>query len=546
MWIEKKRIKKEDMLRVKFKGYPSAKSLDDIRACPGRLWNAAGKYWIAPLSSLDYLDKTFNQNGSVCYRNLAKELSQIECNRSTHKKMKDSIVSFEYHPRLYSYQKDVIKDALKADDGFLLALDCGTGKTLIALELVKYLKQADIYPALVVCPASLIEAAWVKDNEGFEIGLNMTHVRNGWKTLPDGYDIYVINYEMVKKYFKEIMSFGFKVLVLDESSRVKGNSTKIAKMMLSLSQNVFYTYLLSATPAPNNRKEYFTQLSMIGAVSSPYYAWLNKFFRRGGYRNYEWIFKPSMNEEFLKQFNNKAVFLKKEDCLDLPEKTFIPVSFKMSKEETDAYQETRTAIRSLMPIVVRPYNYSQDDVTEANKMFSTLLSRLRQLSSGFYYNEDTTMEVGESKLQILEDLLEGINGQVIVWTQFTEERNQLLKRLSDKYSIACLTGKETTKEKEANIKAFQSGSTQILVAHPKSAAHGLTFTNCSYAIYYSLSFSLEDFLQSQDRIHRIGQHKACTYYILQAEDTLDQKIYSVLAEKKDVSLGVLQTLLKER
>ena len=71
----------------------------------------------------------------------------------------------------------------------------------------------------------------------------------------------------------------------------------------------------------------------------------------------------------------------------------------------------------------------------------------------------------------------------------------------------------------------------MLFTHPQLLGKGLTFTNCNYNIYYSLSFSYEDFKQSQDRIHRIGQTNKCTYIVLQMQNTIDEKIYSCLERK---------------
>ena len=88
-----------------------------------------------------------------------------------------------------------------------------------------------------------------------------------------------------------------------------------------------------------------------------------------------------------------------------------------------------------------------------------------------------------------------------------------------------------TKDRDTIIRQFKNGDIKRLFTHPKLLGKGLTFVNCTYNIYYSLSFSYEEFRQSQDRIHRIGQDNKCTYIILQGKNTIDEKIYNCLKRK---------------
>jgi SNF2 family DNA or RNA helicase len=105
-------------------------------------------------------------------------------------------------------------------------------------------------------------------------------------------------------------------------------------------------------------------------------------------------------------------------------------------------------------------------------------------------------------------------------------------KLANKFNGIGLTSK--TKNREQIISDFKNNKIKLLFAHPKLLGHGLTFTNCNYNIYYSLSFSYEEFKQSQDRIHRIGQDNKCTYIILQCKNTIDEKIYKCLQNKKNI------------
>ena len=132
-----------------------------------------------------------------------------------------------------------------------------------------------------------------------------------------------------------------------------------------------------------------------------------------------------------------------------------------------------------------------------------------------------------NKTGILFEILNEIgNKQVIIWCQFQHEVETLAKQ----FGGDGLTSK--TKNRDDIIRDFRDGKIQYLFTHPQLLGKGLTFVNCTYNVYYSLSYSYEEFKQSQDRIHRIGQTNKCTYIILQARDTIDEKIYDCLQRKK--------------
>ena len=132
-----------------------------------------------------------------------------------------------------------------------------------------------------------------------------------------------------------------------------------------------------------------------------------------------------------------------------------------------------------------------------------------------------------NKTAILSEVLNEIGDkQVIIWCQFQYE----IGSLAEQFGGIGLTSK--TKGRDDIIRDFRDGKIKYLFTHPQLLGKGLTFVNCTYNVYYSLSFSYEEFKQSQDRIHRIGQTNKCTYIILQARDTIDEKIYDCLQRKK--------------
>ena len=153
--------------------------------------------------------------------------------------------------------------------------------------------------------------------------------------------------------------------------------------------------------------------------------------------------------------------------------------------------------------------------------------KLRETLSGFVINKDNSISDFETnKDKLLESVFEEIGDRIIIiWCQFQHE----IYKLAEKYNGVALTSK--TKNRDNIIRQFKAGKIKRLFTHPKLLGKGLTFINCTYNIYYSLSFSYEEYRQSQDRIHRIGQENKCTYIILQGKKTIDEKIYNCLIRK---------------
>lgn len=98
-----------------------------------------------------------------------------------------------------------------------------------------------------------------------------------------------------------------------------------------------------------------------------------------------------------------------------------------------------------------------------------------------------------------------------------------------------VTAYSGTKSVDDSIEAFKDGTAQYIIAHPATLKYGVTFTHCTYAVYYSLSYSFENYYQSHDRIYRKGQTKPCTFLFLLCPGTIDMMIYEVLQNKGDIA-----------
>lgn len=425
------------------------------------------------------------------------------------------IVQYELSPHLRKYQKNIVNQALN-DGCYGIFSDTGTGKTVMGLEIATHYKKT-----LILCPLSVIETAWIDDCNKFYPNTKIINVwsnskQNRIKLLNTPADIYVMNYESFKILKNEIRNADFECLIVDESSVMKNMTSQITNDILETIDYIPHRFVLSGTPTPNHNSEIFPQMKLVDKeiFGNNYYGFLAKYFTQDMADPHHWFQTKENKDAYFNRLNNKSIFLKKDDCVDLPEKTFEIKRITLNKEQQIYYNDMVQSIK--------------DNINYWSKFeFTARLMKLREIISGFVINKDGTItDFKTEKDKILEQTIEEIGDKpIIIWCQFIHE----IERLAEKFGGIGLTSK--TKNRDDIIRQFKDGKIKLLFTHPQLLGKGLTFTNCNYNIYYSLSFSYEEFKQSQDRIHRIGQTNKCTYIILQAKNTIDEKIYSCLQKK---------------
>ena len=425
------------------------------------------------------------------------------------------VVQYELSPHLREYQKKIVNAALN-EGCYGIFADTGTGKTLMGLELAKHYNKT-----LILCPLSVIETAWIDDCKKFYPDMTII---NCWRTtkkerikaLNTKADIYVMNYESFKILKADIVKAGFDCMIIDESQVMKNMTSQITIEVLQMIEVISHRFVLSGTPTPNHNSEIFPQMKFVEpeAFGNNYYGFLARYFHQDMANPHIWYQTDEDKESYFGRLREQSIFLKKEDCVDLPSKVFQIKQFELGKEQKKHYDNMIQNIK--------------DNINEWSKFeFTAKLMKLREIVSGFVIDkENTIVKFDTVKDKLLDSTLEEIGDkQVIIWCQFQHE----IETLAEKYGGVGLTSK--TKDRDMIIRQFKDGKIQRLFVHPKLLGKGVTFVNCSYNIYYSLSFSYEEYRQSQDRIHRIGQNNKCTYIILQGKNTIDEKIYNCLQRK---------------
>jgi len=514
-----------------------------VKAIGDYKFNKATSSWVFPLRKLvdiiDNLKVEYSEETKIIYDHLVQEKQKYHEKINLANKIKSDTCIVDHLDGVdlsmcYQHQKKAITLAAMFGS-YALFLDPGCGKTLISLKLIDYWK----VPTMIVAPLSTLESVWLREIEKWAKHLSRAVLWRNLKEFNSKYDIYILNYESFKKLIKESktpIENKIGCLIIDESSRMKDSRSQISKAITSFSDKIRHKIILSGSPAPNSLLEYFSQMRFINEDllgTSNFFKFRNTFFFSMGYGGY--LYKPmkGAQEAIMDRISRQALSVKKEEALDLPEQIFETRYVYMDETQQKAYEMMKK--ENILEF--------KDSITLAPNELAKIC-KLREITGGFVINtEGIPVKVSNTKIEALKELLEEIpkDQQVIIWIQYHWELLELKRELGEDAVI--LAGIIPQKEKLQNIESFQRGEKRFLIAHPKSGGHGLNLQNSSYSVWYSLSYSYEEYVQACDRNHRIGTKQKVTYFHLLAKDTIDEVIYKVVNKKADLVDACL-TMLK--
>ena len=336
------------------------------------------------------------------------------------------------------------------------------------------------------------------------------------------------------------------LVAIDESTTIKNPGAKRTKNILRLSRLCKYRRILTGSPVTKSPLDLYTQCYFLDPFlldHNSYYSFRTRYALMKtanfggrsvnivvGYRNLGEL------SEQLKPFSYRVL---KDDCLDLPKKTFMKRIIQMTPEQNKVYQQMKKmALAELNGKVTTTMNVV------------TQLMRMQQITCGHFKADDgTTQEIKNNRITELIDTVDEIQGKVVIWAHWRNDIETIVKHLKEEYgdnSVVTYYGGTTTEERQKAIKKMQDPESPVrfLVGTPQTGGYGITLTGASTMIYYSNGYDLEKRQQSEARIDRIGQEKPMTYIDIIAEDTVDEKIVKSLRKKVNIATKVMGEELK--
>lgn len=418
--------------------------------------------------------------------------------------------------------------------------DCGTGKTLVQIMDFAVRRKKRGGCALVLCPKSIMRAAWYNDIQKFapHLKVSLAYANNRKEAMQVDADVYVTNVDGIKDLSKLPDKFWnrFDTLIIDECTTMKHGTSDRSRATKKLIRHFEYRRLMSGTPMSNGICDLHHQMLLLddgkrlGKSFPAFRAATCIPVQTGPQPNMlKWTDKPGIENVIIDLIKDVVIRHRFEDCVDIPENHQYGVPITLSRRHMDVYNELRDESLAIL---------GKTTVTAING--AALATKLLQTASGAVYDDDgSSTRIATERYELVLDLVEARQHSVVFYT-WEHQRDELVK-LAKKRKIKHVVWDSSRPEIE---KDFQSGKYQVLFAHPQSAGHGLTFTRGTATIWASPTYNLEHYLQGLKRIHRIGQQQKTETIVVIAEGTIDEQVWAMLQAKK-VRMDALFHALKE-
>ena len=475
----------------------------------------------------------------------------------------------------YNFKTDPYKHQLEAlekswnKETYALFMEMGTGKSKVLVDNIAMLhKKALIRGALVVAPKGVY-----KNWDDIEFPVHMPEDVECTKVLWDSnitkkkqfeldqlfrddhkLKLLIMNVEafsttkglqFAKKFLLSLL--GRALIGIDESTTIKSPTAKRTKNILELGTLAKYRRILTGSPVTKSPLDLYTQCEFLDPKhlghSSYYsfrYRYANMIKRRFGGREVQLVTSYRRLGELASILENFSYRVLKEDCLDLPPKTYATRVFDLSKEQKEMYN-------TMKQIAVAQH---RGKVMSSMSALTTLL-RLHQITCGTFKADDGTItHLDNSRMTSLMDCLAEIEDKAIIWANYREDIKKIVESLKKAYgddSTVEYHGGGDTTLRQKNIALFQekNSPTRFFVGNAQTGGYGITLTAATTVIYYSNNYDLEKRLQSEDRAHRIGQTGSVTYVDLVAEKTIDERIIKSLKHKVNLANEIMGEDIKD-
>ena len=448
----------------------------------------------------------------------------------------------------WKHQQEAI-DFAAARRGTLFHMGMGTGKTLCAIA-----KAADKKLVVVVCPLSVIPV-WTSEFEAHAdypyrlLSLTKGSCRKKGETVrdfvrdaPDGVtSVVVVNYESAwRPGLKEVfLDIGWDLVIADESHRIKSPGSAVSKFFHRLCGFARERLLLTGTPMPHSPLDIYSQAKFLdpSIFGTSFLKFRARYAIMGGYAvngRAVQVIGYQNQEEMARRMEGVTYTAKAADVLDLPPATFSQVYYTLEKDERRIYDDLKSDLVA---------GINDGFITAGNALVKLL--RLQQIAHGCSKtDDDKIVRLGRSRAKALKEVLEGIGDEpVAVVCLFRSDIedvrwavDELNKEGGKKRTVVELSGSK----KDIQGKWKEEGD--VAAVQIRAGGLGIDLTKARYCVLYGIGFSLGDYEQVLARVHRPGQERPVTYVQVVGHDTIDEKVYKALRDKKDVVLSVLDHL----
>jgi len=440
----------------------------------------------------------------------------------------------------FPYQKEAFM-AIKDLDYAAVFHEQGLGKTKIAIDLLLYwLDKTSIDTVLIVTKKQLIRN-WeneLKNHTNIHPSILTTNKASNYHVFSGPARVVITNFETLsveKERFALYLNTRNVAIIIDESAKIKNPESKLTQTYFELAPLFQKKVIMTGTPVANRPYDIWAQIYFLDQGASLGVDF-SEFKRRTDLSN-----ELSSNHELQENFENSVSNIfdniksfsvretKNSGVVALPAKVYIQEDAYFAEEQKALYDEIRETLKA---DVIKEGQMIIDDSSSTVKR----LLRLVQVASNPRL-VDESYKGAVAKEIVLDILLKKILGageKCIIWTCFIENVNYLKKRY-EHYGSIKIHGGMKMEDRNRSVERFRMEEYKVMLATPASAKEGLTLTMANHVIFYDRSFSLDDYLQAQDRIHRISQTKTCYIHNIIMQDSIDEWVDVLLNAKQQAA-----------
>ena len=511
-----------------------------IRSFSTKFWNAEDKIWELPLNKLTELTTKIDW----CEFDItADEYVTLE---KPEVKVPDN---FNFKTNPYDHQIVGFNYGLQ-NDRWLLGDEMGLGKTKQVIDIAVAKKLQKGYKhCLIVCGVNGLKWNWrnevythsnesayilgqkVKGNK-ISIGSNKDKL-NDVKNLAniDSYfiitNVETLRDETINEELQKLCKDGtIGMIAFDECHKAKNPTTQQGKGILKLQAETMIA--MTGTPLMNNPMDLYIILKWLGYEKHAFYSFKKHYCVMGGFGGYEIVGYKNL-DELQEQLDDIMLRRKKEEVLNLPEKTYIEEYVEMSSAQKKIYNEVTNEIKDNI-----------DQISIAPNPLAELI-RMRQ-ATGFTGILSSTVQES-AKLDRMEELVEEAkeNGKkVVIFSNWTQMTDVIYTRLTIKgFRIAQITGETPDAQRQSIVENFQTGRYDAIIGTSGAMGTGLTLTAGTVEIFLDEPWNMALKEQCVDRCHRIGQKDNLTIYNLMCKDTIDERIHEIVEQKGEMANAIV-------
>lgn len=536
---------------------------DLCKEVPGARWNPQAKAWTYPAGpgSALALRDVFAPHGAVWDDGFALLVASAESQRAAavHKERDDLPDVPICNLPAWNHQRQAFWFA-KPQDAAVLDMEMGTGKSRVTVDL---LQNNDARRVLIVCPPKVV-GVWPREFRKHAAKGREWHVEDGRRAGRDGvlriqgvadrvrmfedalYECrcgkphaVVVNYEATAhEPLKSWAPDGLDYVVFDEIHKIKASNGVWSKWCTRMGKRATRRLGLTGTLCPQSPLDVFAQYRALdpSIFGTSYTSFQRRYAVMGGYGGYEVL--GLQREGELSEKISTIAYRVGAEVLDLPPIREVTRACEIGKEAQKVYK----AVEGEMYAELDERIANDQTITAANVLVKML--RLQQITGGAVRtDEGVDVEIDTAKADLLADVLEEIGREdgrdptspfkpAVVFCRFIHDLDAVRR-------VAEATGRRYKEISGRSSEGLTQDATMaedcdVVGVQIQSGGTGVDLTRAAHAIYYSLGFSLGDYLQSRRRVHRPGQTKSTLLVHLVAAGTIDEQVYEALAARQEV------------